>query len=782
MSETQNYIDLKVNGRLFPLWILSNFKKFNLPPIERKDGEDPCNKKSSGDVKELRNYQAFIGSILDYRSPYHNALVYHGLGAGKTVAAINVYNVLYNYNPAWNVFLLIKASLKDDPWLKDLKEWIPKEDQEERMANIKFVHYDAPNADKSFLNAVKEADSTKKNIYIFDEAHNFIKNVYNNMITKTGKRALTIYEHIIQDKKENDSTRVVLLSGTPAVNTPYELALIFNLLRPGIFPSTETKFNETYITRTGNSLSLNPASKNMFQRRILGLVSYYIGSDPNLFASKEIKVKEVPMDPYQLQVYEHFEYIEEQLERARAKNKSGATVYRSYTRQSSNFVFPVMGGNYTGENRPRPAKFKLTEKEAEEIITGRLETMNNKQLETGKKDLDIDAIRKNASMYLQAVDGFIKTFINYLDEIAASDKKAGNTLEDDIQAFKSKYKYKFADFWKNYKSKSKLLETLYASSCKMVALIFYSLRSKGPILVFSNFVKMEGLEIFKIYLSYFGFGDFSKSGGSDYHRYTEFHGEIDRDVRKKNLLAFNGKDNIDGKLIKMILISPAGSEGINLRNVRQVHVIEPYWNEVRIQQLIGRALRMCSHADLPMEERKVDIFRYHAIRPEGSKQSSKPSTDQDIYSLAMQKETLIDSFLQTVREASIDCELFKHHNMINGEYTCFKFNESSYFDKFVGPAYKDDIYYDKKIDNGLNSINSVKKKIKVFKIKGRMEIDGEMSDISEYWYNPDTGIVYDKDFDYPVGRVSKEFGLPKKIDASTYLIDEVIDIPKLKRV
>jgi hypothetical protein len=190
---------------------------------------------------------------------------------------------------------------------------------------------------------------------------------------------------------------------------------------------------------------------------------------------------------------------------------------------------------------------------------------------------------------------------------------------------------------------------------------------------------------------------------------------------------------------------------------------------------------MCSHADLPMDERKVDIFRYHAIRPEGSK-ITKPSTDQEIYSLAMQKELLIDSFLQTIREAAIDCELFKNHNMINGEYTCFKFNESSYFDKFVGPAYKEDIYYDKKIDNGWNSSGSIKKKVKVYKIKARMEIEGELSDVGEYWYNPDTGIVYDKDFDFPVGRVSKEFGIPKKLDSQIYLIDEVIDIPKLKRV
>jgi SNF2 family DNA or RNA helicase len=779
MTESQNYIDLKVNGRLFPLWILSNFKKYALPPIERKDGEDPCNKKSSGDVHELRQYQAFIGSILDYRSIYHDALVYHGLGAGKTVAAINVYNILYNYNPAWNVFILIKASLKDDPWLKDLKEWLPKDNYEERMSNIKFVHYDSPTADKSFLNAIKEADSTKKNIYIFDEAHNFIKNVYNNIITKTGKRALTIYDYIIQDKKENDSTRVVLLSGTPAVNTPYELALIFNLLRPGIFPSTETKFNETYIVRTDNKLSLNPTSKNMFQRRILGLVSYYIGSDPNLFASKEIKIKNIPMDPYQLQVYENFEYIEEQLERARAQKKSGATVYRSYTRQSSNFVFPVMGGNFSGESRPRPSKFKLSEKEAEEIITGRLEKITDN---SAKKDFDIDAVRKNASMYLQAVDSYIKTFIKFLDNLVEEDKNTGNTLEKDIEIFKSKYKFKFAEFWTNHQTKSKLLKTLYSCSCKMTAMIFYMMRSKGPILGFSNFVKMEGLEVLKIYLSYFGYSNLSKGGGTDYFRYTEFHGEIDRLVRKSNLIAFNSKENIDGKNVRLILISPAGSEGINLRNVRQVHVMEPYWNEVRIQQLIGRALRMCSHGDLPMEERKVDIFRYHAVRPEGAKMSYKESTDQEIYSLAMRKEILIDSFLQTIREAAIDCELFKNHNMLNGEYTCFKFNEKSYFDKFAGPAYKDDIYYDKKIDNGLNSVNSIKKKIKVFKIKARMMIDDEMSDIGEYWYNPETGIVYDFNFDYPVGRINKEFGVSKKIDPTTYLIDEVINIPKIKRV
>ena len=49
-------------------------------------------------------------------------------------------------------------------------------------------------------------------------------------------------------------------------------------------------------------------------------------------------------------------------------------------------------------------------------------------------------------------------------------------------------------------------------------------------------------------------------------------------------------------------------------NVKQVHVLEPYWNEVRIEQVIGRAVRQCHHKDLPLKERTVDVFRYKMIR------------------------------------------------------------------------------------------------------------------------------------------------------------------------
>lgn len=769
MSENNIYPDLKINGRLFPLWILKNFKKYKLDPIIKKEGEDPCNVTTPLGIKELRKYQKFVGSYLDYRSPFRDILIYHGLGSGKTASAVNIYNMLYNYNPGWNVFVLIKASLKNDPWLRDLNEWLNSKDKDERMANIKFIHYDSPKADRDFIEAVKSADVQKKNIYIIEEAHNFIKNVYNNITSKTGRRAYTIYDYIQKEKKENSNTRVVLLSGTPAVNTPFELALIFNLLRPDIFPMSETHFNEIYIS-DGKLPSLNPENKNMFQRRIMGLVSYYYGSTTDLFAEKNIIIKKLPMNKYQQEVYEHYEYIEEQLEKKSRAKQGGSKVYRSYTRQASNFVFPIINQQITGDNRPRPGKFRLSDEEAEKILQGKSDNLIK-----AKSQGDLTKFKTDVLMYIETIKNFVMSFENFLRSKHESDNRNSHTIFDDINIFKTTYKFKFKEFWEGHKSKSSLLNTMYSCSCKMTAIMFYMARSQGPILVYSNYVKMEGLEIFKIYLRTIGFGEHGKEESKPYHSFTEFHGEIDPETRSKNLAEFNQVKNIDGSIIRVILISPAGAEGISLMNVRQVHVMEPYWNEVRIEQLIGRAVRQCSHKALPMEDRKVDVYRYLAIRSDNKK--DKDTTDQEIFTLAKAKSSLIDTFLSTIKESAVDCELFKHHNMINVPYSCFKFNEKSYFEGYVGPAFKEDIYYDKKIDNGTNSINSQIKKIKVMKIKAVYMIDDQYSEVDHYWFNPENGVVYDFELDFPVGKVYITNGIANKLNKDTYIIDQIIDIP-----
>ena len=55
------------------------------------------------------------------------------------------------------------------------------------------------------------------------------------------------------------------------------------------------------------------------------------------------------------------------------------------------------------------------------------------------------------------------------------------------------------------------------------------------------------------------------------------------------------EENKNGKNIKLLLFSAASAEGINLFHIRQVHILEPFWNEARIEQVIGRAIRFCSH-------------------------------------------------------------------------------------------------------------------------------------------------------------------------------------------
>jgi hypothetical protein len=777
MSNQEN-INLEMNGRLFPLWVLKNFKNYELPEILRKDGEDPCNKNFK---KELATYQEFLGQFLNYRSPFKDILIYHGLGSGKTVSAINIYNVLFNYTPKWNVFLLIKASLKNDPWLKDLNGWLEKENNDGRMKNIKFIHYDSPFADRDFLEVVKKADSSKESLYIFDEVHNFINNVYNNISSKKGKRAQVIYDYIQQEKKENNKTRIVLASATPAINNPFEFALMFNLLRPGTFPSSEAIFNQIFISST-NFSSLNENKKNQFQRRIMGLVSYYIGATPDKYATKTTHYKNVLMDSYHQEVYDHFEKIEEEKEKIRRRMSRGKvgndmSTYASYTRQACNFVFPNINDKVNGEKRPRPGQFRIKDSEAVVIDEGK-----NKE----KKE-ELKRSKQEINDYINATKMFVNEFINYLKNIHRKDKENNHTLQDDVNAFFSKFDGSFSKLNESQK-KSNLFRAMYKCSPKFLYIIFNILKSPGSTLVYSNYVEMEGLMLFKVYLSFFGFlsldddseldrSKLSKKTSKSGFRYIEFHGGVDKELREKNKNLFNVKENLKGDLIKIIMISPAGAEGINLRNCRQVHIMEPYWNEVRIEQVIGRAIRQCHHSDLPMEERKVDVFRYKMVRKSG-----KVTSDEMMENISRKKNNLLISFIEALKESAVDCELFKAHNMMGSKYTCFKFNQDVYFDKNIGPAYDKKLDLDSKMDNGLNSKDSIKMKIKVRKIKIVKKLDDKnYSNVITVWYHDESNVVYDLDLSYPIGKLETDNSNNlKKLDKDIYILDDEINIPVFK--
>ena len=784
MSKSLN-VDLGINGRIFQNWILKNFKKYKLPEIIRKEGEDPCDEKLK---KELTQYQRFVSQYVNYTSPFKDLLIFHGVGSGKTVSAINIYNVLFNYSPKWNVFLLIPASLRDDPWLKDLKEWLTVKDREIMFKNIQFVHYDSPYADKDFLEKVKNKDASRDTIYIFDESHKFMVNVYNNISSQTGKRAQTIYDYIQREKIENNNTRIVLMSATPVVNQPYEWALIFNLLRPGSFPKSEAIYNQLYIS-SANYSSINEETKNMFQRRVLGLSSYYIGATPDKFASKVVHYKNITMTPYHEKVYNHFEEIEEQKEKMRLRMSRGKvgkdmSTFSSYTRQACNFVFPAINSEVGGQMRPRPGKFRI--KVEDEVVVN--EGRDEEKLAKLRK-------KKETSDYINAINRYKSSLMNYFQEIYNDDKNKKYTLSDDIKEFRNQGS-SFTKYWLNSKKKSKLIQEMYNCGPKFLYIIFNILKSAGPVLVYSNYVEMEGLSVFKIYLHFFGFlyfnddkeiqkKDLSKEYGmvkekkftKDKRRFMEFHGKIDRDTRTKNKEVYNMKENFNGRIIKIILISPAGAEGLSLMSTRQVHIMEPYWNEVKIEQVIGRAIRICSHRYLPMDQRKVNVFRYKCIRKGG-----KETSDEKLEDISRKKNNLMLSFTEAVKEAAVDCELFKAHNMMGSKYKCFKFNQSSLFENPVGPAYNNNPEFDIKINNGLNAKDSISKRVKVRKISAiERQSDEIFSKVKEYWLDDETRIVYDIDMDYPMGKLElDESGNINKKDKNTYILTDLVDIPKFQ--
>ena len=85
------------------------------------------------------------------------------------------------------------------------------------------------------------------------------------------------------------------------------------------------------------------------------------------------------------------------------------------------------------------------------------------------------------------------------------------------------------------------------------------------------------------------------------------------------------KDDIDnlrneknkyGHMIKVLVGSKVTGEGIDLQWIRQIHIIDPWHNNTRIYQIIGRGIRNCSHIELNENERNVMIFKYSATTPE----------------------------------------------------------------------------------------------------------------------------------------------------------------------
>jgi len=111
-------------------------------------------------------------------------------------------------------------------------------------------------------------------------------------------------------------------------------------------------------------------------------------------------------------------------------------------------------------------------------------------------------------------------------------------------------------------------------------------------------------------------------------------------------------ENIRGENIKVVLISQAGSEGLDFKGLRIVHIIDPWFNINRIEQIIGRAVRNNSHKSFPFEERNVMIYLH------GTLLASNP--DEEACDLYMYRSTEIKAIkigkiTRILKQISVDC-------------------------------------------------------------------------------------------------------------------------------
>lgn len=258
----------------------------------------------------------------------------------------------------------------------------------------------------------------------------------------------------------------------------------------------------------------------------------------------------------------------------------------------------------------------------------------------------------------------------------------------------------------------------------------------GLHLIYSQFRSMEGIGIFSLTLEANGFARFKikRSGVNSWEInmseedmgkpcYALYTGTEDAEEREIIRNIYNGawdyipnniatqlrarsSNNNLGEIIKVLMITSAGSEGINLRNTRYVHIMEPYWHPVRSEQVIGRARRICSHQGLPKALQTVEVFIYimtftqqqldseFAIELKLKDVSKRPpylpqTSDQKLFEISTIKEQLTSQLLTGVKEASIDCATHVKSSSKEG-LVCLSFGQPSVNDFSYNPNYSQD--------------------------------------------------------------------------------------------
>ena len=422
-----------------------------------------------------------------------------------------------------------------------------------------------------------------------------------------------------------------------------------------LLPCWDTPFRGAFLQEDGIHLK----NKRVLQNRIRGLFSYYRGIQGDVMP-KVIKdeIVGIPLTGYSLKIYNKLRNQEIQVEMKKPKQTGSAgdavwaeinevatmkssSNYRMSSRQACNFAFPE------GITRPRPGNLEELDAETGKDRDGIIEAdtedrVAGKDEEEVQAEDDAEAVAEAKAEVAPA--GAVVAPITGTKEAKAAYQAALKSVKDKLRSMGATHLQLDGPADRN----------LAKYSPKYAAMLKNINDLPGSSLVYSTFLEMEGIGIFGICMEANGYVPIQIVPGADgklkfsdrtiaslakgpkvpEKRYIEFTGVGSKEQRGAAVDVFNARldkltpalqkvledagwsDNFDGGLCRAFCITSAGAEGLSLKCVRGVHVMEPYWNTVRTQQVKGRAVRICSHMDLPKDQQNVSIYTYCSIIPE----------------------------------------------------------------------------------------------------------------------------------------------------------------------
>lgn len=627
--------------------------------------------------------QMLLRNYISRFTPYENVLLYHDVGTGKTCSAITIAEGFKEYvnNMGKKIIVLVKNRNIEKNFMGELLSKCTREeylDSEEYDIYNEKVSYSGSKADRdeiihkatktisksyqfitygTFINRVlgakefekdqfgqntKRVKKTEAGLIKRKHVKDAIKNFNNSVIIVDEAHNITgneVYTSLFQVLSKSYNYRLVLLTATPMYDNSTEIFELANLLNVnnlslqlpvGNNLLRQNENDESYLIKKkskyinrgalkGDIYEITEYGKKKLQQSLVGKVSYLRGN------------KET--NPEIIDIGE--ELLPSQL-------------------GSTNVVFCEMS-EHQYNTYLLALKSDLGEGSKYDIST----TIRKIESEEAISENEIP-VSKASSLYKNSSDASTMSYPQL---------KYGKT------GFLSVFTKSGSKFILNTQNKNVLTSDLNIYSNKLYKLLQNITQEQtGNVFIYSNYVNYGGISLVKQVLLANGFYEFSNRLSSEERHYKSFV-VFDENTSLKNRefykRVFNSEENKEGKLIRIIIGSPIISEGITLKSVRQIHILEPYWNMSKINQIVGRGVRNYSHYDLPPSERNVEIYKYVSIinkkSPESTSDLKMFFIDKEKYILSQEKDISNKIIERLLKSSSFDCSLNIYRNILKDD-------------------------------------------------------------------------------------------------------------------